>query len=83
MKRVGTRDEVFNGNALQTRGGIQKNGLMLNKYNKIVSKRRHLLGVSQGARQLKNYRASKPSKSSEHFFYKKENHTFQSGTQTK
>lgn len=39
-KKRGTKQEVWDGGALQTKGGLNKDKLMLNKKNKVVSKAR-------------------------------------------
>ena len=40
-KTVGSRAEVFHGNAHHTSGGLTKNDLMKNKHGEIVSKKKH------------------------------------------
>lgn len=40
-KRLGSRAEVFHGNARQTTGGLRKKDLMKNKHGEIVSKKKH------------------------------------------
>lgn len=44
MQSVGTKLQVFRGNAAHTSGGLKKDDLMKNKRGKIVSKKRHELG---------------------------------------
>jgi len=45
MKRVGSRAEVWHETARSTSGGLTKNDLMKNKRGRIVSKKRHALGL--------------------------------------
>jgi hypothetical protein len=40
-KTVGSRAEVFHGNAHHTSGGLKKSDLMKNKHGEIVSKKKH------------------------------------------
>lgn len=40
-KTVGSRVQVLNGTAQRTAGGLTKNDLMLNKWGRIVSKKRY------------------------------------------
>lgn len=40
QKKYGSKEEVFNGEALCTTGGLKKEDLILNNKNKIVSKKR-------------------------------------------
>lgn len=40
-KTVGSRIQVMNGTALKTSGGLTKKDLMLNKWGRIVSKKRY------------------------------------------
>ena len=42
VKRYGTRNDVFEGLAEKTRGGLTKDDLMLSKTGKIVSKKKSL-----------------------------------------
>jgi len=39
--RVGSRPQVWHGNAIQTPGGLTKDKLLMNKNNRIVSKKKH------------------------------------------
>lgn len=39
--RVGSRPQVWHGNAIQTPGGLTKDQLLMNKNNRIVSKKKH------------------------------------------
>ena len=43
MKTVGSRAEVFHGNAKHTSGGLTKKDLIKNKHGRIVSKKKHTL----------------------------------------
>ena len=40
MQSVGSRAEVWHGNALHTSGGLKKSALKMNKHGRIVSKKR-------------------------------------------
>ena len=42
MRKYGNRQDVFNGEAEKTRGGLTKDDLMLSKTGKIVSKKKSL-----------------------------------------
>ena len=42
VKRVGSRAEVWHGNAHHTPGGLTKKGLLKNKHGEIVSKLKHI-----------------------------------------
>jgi hypothetical protein len=44
MKSVGSRAEVFHGNAKRTSGRLTKDDLMKNAAGRIVSKRKHAAG---------------------------------------
>jgi len=44
MKTVGSRAEVFHGNAKRTSGRLVKDDLMKNKAGRIVSKQKHAAG---------------------------------------
>jgi len=50
IKKKGTKEEVHQGLAIQTGGGLRKEDLMLNKRGKVVSKKRH----EHGKNQVKN-----------------------------
>ena len=43
MNTVGSRAEVFHGNAIHTSGGLMKKDLIKNKHGRIVSKKKHNL----------------------------------------
>ena len=68
MKTVGTKREVYEGLAKRTSGGLRKDNLLKNKRGKVVSKRRHELGLKAfknnnlkpaTKEQLASYRASR------------------------
>ena len=59
MRTRGTKHEVFHGRALRTSGGLTKNELMLNKHNKVVSKKQSAAGKRRGAEALKKYQFKK------------------------
>lgn len=40
-QRAGSRRKVWNGSAEMTVGGLRKDDLMMNKYGRIVSKKKH------------------------------------------
>ena len=40
-KTIGTRAQVWHGNAKKTNGGLMKSDLMMNKHGRIVSRRKH------------------------------------------
>lgn len=44
-KKIGTPKDVFKGLASHTRGGLVKADLMLNKRGKVVSIKKHALGL--------------------------------------
>lgn len=43
-KKKGSKEEVFNGDAIETSGGLRKDDLVLNKRGKIVSKKKSEYG---------------------------------------
>ena len=46
MKRIGTREEVYNGIAIQTAGGMRKDDIMIKKINgKINTAYKRRLGI--------------------------------------
>lgn len=45
MKTIGSKAEVWHDNALHTSGGLTKDDLMKNKRGRIVSKKKHELGM--------------------------------------
>ena len=44
IKKKGSKEEVFNGNAIETAGGLRKDDLIENKKGKIVSKKKSEYG---------------------------------------
>lgn len=54
MKNIGSRAEVFHGNAKKTKGNLKKEDLMLNKYGNIVSKKqsKRMMGKNNPLRKL-------------------------------
>ena len=46
-KCIGTKSAVWRGFATKTAGGLTKHDLMKNKFGKIVSKRKHALGLKR------------------------------------
>ena len=44
MKTKGTKEEVYNGDAKHTAGGLTKKDLMMNNKGKVISKRQHEAG---------------------------------------
>ena len=69
-KIIGTRRQVFNGSMMKTSGGLTKTDLMLNKRGRIVSKKKHLFGVSKGRKFLADA-GYEPKKGSFKLFAKK------------
>lgn len=52
---VGSRAQVWNGTALKTgygRAGLKKSDLVMNKWGRIVSKRKHKTGKKSGLKRL-------------------------------
>ena len=47
MPAVGSRAQVFHGNADHTSGGLKKSDLLKNKHGRIVSRRKHIQGKKQ------------------------------------
>lgn len=45
IKKSGSKEQVWNGEALKTAGGLTKEDLMQNKKGKIISKKRHAQGL--------------------------------------
>lgn len=46
-KTIGSRVQVMNGTAYKTSGGLTKKDLMLNKWGRIVSKKRYAAAMKQ------------------------------------
>lgn len=59
IKRVGSRAEVFHGNAKQTSGGLTKKNLLKNKRGEIVSRKKHLTAKKEKRLEKKGYFAVK------------------------
>jgi hypothetical protein len=53
IKTVGSKAEVFHGNAKHTSGGLKKGDLMKTKAGRIVSRRKHALGKTAIKRLFK------------------------------
>ena len=58
MKNIGSRAEVFHGNAKKTKGNLKKEDLMLNKYGNIVSKKqsKRMMGKNNPLENLAIFR---------------------------
>ena len=65
MKKIGTRSEVWNGTALKTVSGLEKDSFMLNKRNKVVSKARSIAS-QKNIERLKQYQFKKIKKDNKH-----------------
>ena len=50
---IGSKAQVFHGNAKRTSGNLEKKNLMKNKHGRIVSKKKHNLGKTKGLKALK------------------------------
>ena len=50
---VGSKAQVYHGNAKHTSGNLEKKDLMKNKHGRIVSKKKHNLGKTKGLKALK------------------------------
>lgn len=55
MKTIGSRAEVFHGNADHTSGGLEKSDLLKNKRGRIVSARKHKTAKKQKRLQKAGY----------------------------
>ena len=55
----GSRAQVFNGNAYKTTGGLVKGDLMMNKWNRIVSKSKHQTAKKENSLKKHGYTAKK------------------------
>lgn len=51
---VGSKAQVWHGTALKTAGGLQKSDLMMNKHDRIVSKKKHSLGKKLMKKMMKS-----------------------------
>ncbi len=52
VHQVGDKLAVWMGEALHTKGGLTRKDLMVNKRGKVVSKRKHMLGLKVGIHNL-------------------------------
>lgn len=55
----GSRQQVFNGTAYKTEGLLTKNDLMMNKWGRIVSKKKHLTAKKEKRLEKNGYFAKK------------------------
>lgn len=64
IKKIGSRSEVFHGNALKTSGGLEKKDLVKNKHGYIVSKKKVALSRKSKTNPLmsQGYLAKRKSK---------------------
>jgi hypothetical protein len=58
-KKIGTKEQVYFGEAEKTSGGLTKDDLILNKQNKVISKKKSEYGKQFAAERLKQYQANK------------------------
>ena len=58
-KTVGSKLEVYRGKASHTSGGLEKDDLIKNKQGKVVSKKKHEVGMTTGKANLDGYLQSK------------------------
>ena len=58
-KTIGSRAEVFHGNAKKTTGGLMKKDLMKNKHGELVSKKKHLTAKKEKRLEKAGYFAVK------------------------
>jgi hypothetical protein len=79
MKKRGTKQEVFEGLAEKTNGGLKKDDLIKNKRGSIVSKKRS----EQGAKQFKNIEGFAKSKKGKKIEIKPENEEKGAGIELK
>jgi len=56
---VGTRAQVYHGNAFHTKGGLTKKNLMINKRGRIVSRRKHASAKRERRLERAGYRTKK------------------------
>ena len=56
---VGSKAQVWHGTALKTAGGLQKSDLMMNKHDRIVSKKKHSAGKKLMKKMMKSPRMRK------------------------
>lgn len=55
----GSRQQVFNGTAFKTPGGLKKNDLLMNKWGRIVSAKKHASAKKEKRLQKYGYTAKK------------------------
>lgn len=58
-KKIGSKEQVFYGEAEKTSGGLCKDDLILNAHGKVISKKKSEYGKTVAAERLKNYQANK------------------------
>lgn len=58
--KIGTYQEVFDGTKERTKGGLKKDDLVMNKRNKVVSKKRHAIGLKRVDVLSKHRKLKKP-----------------------
>ena len=58
-KSVGSKLEVYRGKASHRSGGLKKDDLMKNKQGKVVSKKKHEVGMTTGKANLDGYLQTK------------------------
>ena len=56
---IGSRQQVFNGNAFKTSGGLKKSDLVMNKWGRIVSAKKHATAKKEKRLQKHGYTAQK------------------------
>jgi hypothetical protein len=56
---IGSRQQVWNGTAYKTPGGLIKNGLMMNKWGRIVSQNKHKTAKQEKRLEKYGYFAKK------------------------
>lgn len=59
IKNIGSRAEVYHGNARQTSGGLAKKDLIKNKAGRIVSKKKYLTAKKEKRLEKNGYFAQK------------------------
>uniref|UniRef100_A0A6C0B774 Uncharacterized protein n=1 Tax=viral metagenome TaxID=1070528 RepID=A0A6C0B774_9ZZZZ len=55
----GSREQVMNGTAYKTEGGLLKNALMMNKWGRIVSRKKHMTAKKEKRLEKAGYFAEK------------------------
>lgn len=56
---IGSREQVWNGTAYKTKGELKKKELMKNKWNRIVSKKKHITAKREKRLEKYGYYAKK------------------------